>query len=237
MRVGTLFALGGLVACVFLVLAAGSWLRGRAAGLKAADEDIASGTPCIRELLFWRIHLTPDGWGIDRETGLPLQDTARICGTGADPVADRAENAAYNARIRAAFAAGKLRSFSLDHKVRTGREIQSLFAASSPTELVEDGDKLRTANGTYEVTYRPILCGGDEDLLLLDIAAHGGEVREHQLFYPRDFAGPRLTPARAPFAAIVVDDQTTLLLRDAAGYAWVIDLPRAVIIQVVAPIP
>jgi hypothetical protein len=44
-------------------------------------------------------------------------------------------------------------------------------------------------------------------------------------------------PPRGPFAAIVVDDQTTLLLRDAAGYAWVIDLPRAVIIQVVAPTP
>lgn len=239
MRTGTWLAVGGvLVLSVFLVSAGRSWLRGRADGRKAADEDIAQGTPCIRQFLVWRIHLTSDGYGIDRETGLPFQDTARMCGWGVDFVADRAENAAYNAAIRSAFAAGRLGRFGLNYKVRTAREIQSLFAGSSPTELARDGDRLDIANGAYEVTYHYFDCGGEDDLHLLEIKAPGRETREHQLFYPMDYTTTgHITPARGPFAAIVVDDQTTLLLRDAAGYTWVIDLPRAVIIQVVAPVP
>ncbi len=239
MRIGTWLAVGGvLIVSVLLVSTVGSWLRGRADGLKAADEDIARGTPCIRQFLGRRIHLTSDGHGIDRETGLPFQDTARMCGTGVDLVAEHAENAAYNAAIRSAFAAGKLGRFGLNHKVRTAREIQSLLAGSSPTELARDGDRLHIAKGNYEVTYHYLGCGDEEDLHVLDIKAPGRDTTEHQLFYPMDYtATRRLTPARGPFAAIVVDDQTTLLLRDAASYTWVIDLPRSVIIQVVAPIP
>jgi hypothetical protein len=153
-------------------------------------------------------------------------------------LAERAENAAYNAAIRSAFAAGDLRRFGLNHKIRTASEIESLFAGSNPTELARDGDRLHVANGTCEVAYFFLDGGGEDVLHLLDIKAPGRDTREHQLFYPRDYtATRRLTPARGPFAAIVVDDETTLLLRDAAGYTWVIDLPRAVIIQVIAPIP
>jgi len=43
--------------------------------------------------------------------------------------------------------------------------------------------------------------------------------------------------AKGPFEGVLVDDETTAILRDADGYAWVFDLPRALVVQVSGPIP
>ena len=228
--------LGGLVlGCFFLAQATGSWVRGRLDGAKAAEEDIARGTPWIREHLGYRVDVDSGGFGIDRETGLPLENTWLLCSHGVDFTTYRAENDAYNDTIRDAFAAGKLAAYSLRHTVRTAEGIGALFAASRPTELGDRG-VLRIVRPerwmmfvVYEVRHDGHTRRSDE-VHDLEVSALGREPRTLSLRHPIEFV-------RGPLAAVVTDGQTTVILRDADDFAWVIDLPRGVIVQVVGPVP
>jgi hypothetical protein len=163
-----------------------------------------------------------------------------MCGTGVDFVAYRAENKAYNERIFAAYAAGSLKRFSLKHKLRGANAVRKLFATARLTRLAKDGDMLDVADGKYKVTYHYEVFEDGSAGGHVTLARAACEAQFVRLFYPtpyHDRPGTLWTTyAPGPFEALVADDATTAILRDAERYAWVIDLPRAIIVQVVGPI-
>lgn len=237
MRVGACLLLGSwlLLAAVFLP-GPGSWLRGRMEGFNAAMTDIANGEPRIRRSLgrlAWPT-LTDDGYGIDLDTGLPLEDTTLLCGTGVDHIARGAENAAYNAAIRAAARHGELDRFSLRHKLRTQEELRPLFAPGHAVALAGDGDALRTKGG-MTITYRR----RSGERTCFEVTGHDADLTIPWLVYPPHFADLDVggMPADGPFEAVLADEQTTVILRDGRGFAWIVDLPTMILVQLAGPLP
>jgi hypothetical protein len=212
--------------------------RGRHEGVEAAEADLARGTPSIRRCLEDHVDsLGSDGLGIDRETGLPVRNATLMCGTGVDFIAYAAEIEAYNERILAAWAEGRLKRHSLSHKLRTPAQVRALFAAARPVHLARDGDTLGVAGGKYTLTYHDKYGGRSTHLTL---TGPDGEPQTVRTIYPYGYVdlldGLRPGFARGPFRVIVVDEETTAIARDADAYAWVIDLPRGIIVQVAGPV-
>lgn len=207
--------------------------RGRREGIEAAERDIARGTPSIRRLLRPVGNMTPDGIGIDEATGLPLRNTMLGCGNGVDSVARAAGIAAYNARILEAHRKGELRSLTLGHKLRTPSEVQALFDVLRPVRLSKQGDRAETAGGEFAVAY------GGEFSGYLTLARRGGVPEAPRLLYPWLVGSPfpdiRMPPE--PFDVLFADDDTTAVVRDGNGFAWIIDLPRGIPIQVLGLAP
>jgi hypothetical protein len=187
--------------------------RGRVEGSREAERDLANGTPWLRRSLGGANALDGE-LGIDRETGLPLQDTTLFCGTGVDFVAYRAAIKAYNERMLRAHAAGELRRFRLDGKLRGYEELRALAEARESTYIPAG-----------ETT---IAAGGRE--YFVDANERGQEVRG---FYMVDGARrlqPLISP-KGPFHVCLVDDETTLIVRDDDDGFWIIDVPRLVVVQ------
>lgn len=217
-------------------------LRGRRAGVEAAGRDIARGTPWIRRSLdSSEEDLDIDGVGLDRETGLPLRNTTLECSTGVDWAAYRVENRAYNERILAAHAEGKLARYTLRRKLRTKADLGRLLAAPPPIRFAKDGDSATVAGGRYRFHYELKVfrdnSGESTDLFL----ARGEEQpRWVRLLYPSGYtARPKLlwpTGADGPLEIWIVDQETTALVRDRDRFVWVVDLPRALVVQVVGPV-
>lgn len=213
------------------------WTRHvRRVGREAAERDIARGTPWIRLRVNGFGDLPPSGIGIDRRTGLPIDDCGFWCGTCA-AAHDTAEEDAYNECVLEALAAGRLKGLLLDHKVRTKEALRVLFASARATILSEDSAAFDI--GKMRITYSHEVYESGASLDHVYLAA--GSARTWlRLLYPPRFAGPPdrpwPTPARGPFEVVVADDGTTAVLRDADGYAWVVDLPRALVLQVAGPI-
>jgi len=117
------FAVGAVSAVALWMFFAGrvpgtARARGRTEGIAMAERDIAAGRPFLRRLLHGWCYcdIGADGFGIDRTTGLPLQNTAPMCGTGVDVAAYDAEIESYNARIMETLEEGALERFRLGHK-------------------------------------------------------------------------------------------------------------------------
>ena len=228
-------------------VAAGAWIegtndsdsgspeRGRREGLRMAEEDLSRRTPTIRRLLETFGDLGPDGIGIDVATGLPLSNTFLECGTGVDFVAYDSEIDAYNERILAAYEQGALKDLTLGDKIRTRAAVQEAFATLTPKRLEHDGDTVRIG-GLELVSHRESFRDGSS-YQHLTIETAGEEARFLALFYPTPFhERPDTlwpTSARGPFDVLVVDDGTTAILRDSEGFAWILDLPRQIIVQVI----
>jgi len=214
---------------------AGELRKARTEGREAAEEDIAKGTPRVRRRINTFGHLPRDGVAVDRETGLPLANTAQWCGTCARLWGDleAASNEGYNACIREAFTAGRLQSFRLDRKLRDKATLRTLFATGQPTVLKGDG-------ATASVGEVGIALYEDEELRVIELTpASGG----HRVLYPRypyEYADAPKTLsmqyAPGPFEVLIVDEETTAIFRDGVGYAWIYDLPRGIILEVIGPI-
>lgn len=201
--------------------------RAAAEGAATAERHIAQGIPFLRRGLDGFENIDADGLGIDPATGLPLWNTALMCGTGVNWEAYAAEIASYNARIMAAHAAGKLDGCRLGHKRRTRTELAALLATHRPTRLAKHDDTLQVANGKYRFVYERIVCGDQSESAWLEMAT-GDQVPEFvRLIYPMGFEY-----APGPYDILIVDDDTTAVVRDARGFAWVYDLPRRVVVQV-----
>jgi len=196
----------------------------RRRALADAERDLAEGTPWILRALRSYEDLDADGIGLDRETGVPLRNTAdgyaEAMGGGADGVYDDA----YRARIRAAYSAGALGRCSLAHKLRDEATIDALFARSDPTRLAEDGNAATDPSGKYRLVYH-------RDSVLEHVSLDRESARS--AFVRLHHASPEEggTFATGPLDVLFADDDTTAILRDAEGYAWVVDLPRALVVQ------
>jgi hypothetical protein len=207
----------------------------RRMGREAAEWDIANGTPRIRMPVDGLGDLPEDGVGIDRDTGLPIEDCSYWCGTCAAQHED-AEDDAYNERIRETLEAGSLERFRLGHKLRTRTQLASLFAAGGAVRLATDGATLGVGTAVIAVTYRHRVWDDGSDSHWIQVTTSAGESKRLRLFYPSAGAlGFR--PPRGPFEALVADGETTLILRDVNGYGWVVDLPSSVVVQVAGPVP
>jgi len=213
--------------------------EGRAEGLRRATEAIQRGEPYI---LAWNGagDLSPEGLGIDTDTGLPLRNCSLVCPTGVDVISYEAEVDACNEAIRRAWRAGELKGFDLRPKLRTKAMLRKLFASSAPTLLARDGDSIRTADGSCSVTYRYMAWpdGSESRYLRLKTPQTRGE--GDWIVYPCGYVDRPgvlyMTEPPPPFEGMVVDDGTTAILRDADRYVWVIDLPHGLVVQVVGPI-
>lgn len=191
--------------------------RGRQEGLREAEIDLARGTPYLRRGLDTYADLPLNGVGVDRTTGLPLDNTALECGTGVDGVAYAAENEAYSERILEAYERGDLKDLSLAYKIRTASAVRALFADAEPRRLERDEDRVEACGGKFVLTYR------DWDAVTL--ARSGSRPRALRLIAVG-------MGAHGPFDVLIVDDGTTAILRDKDGFAWIVDLPRGIVVQV-----
>jgi hypothetical protein len=93
--------------------------------------------------------------------------------------------------------------------------------------LAKDGDRAEPPDGECALTL------GDFDRVTL--TRTGGDSRRLLLAYPDNFRHGARSRAFAPgpFDVWFADKGTTAVLRDADGYAWIIDLPRRIVVQVV----
>ena len=159
---------------------------------------------------------------------MPLSNAALYCGTGVDFVAYDAEIEGYNERILAAHTEGETDQFSLKHKLRTREAMDALFAKRRSVRLEKDGQTLEVAGGTYTIKY---------------VQKHGElewshATRPHYFIFMHYPEGSGRWPdelPRGPFDVLIQENDTTAILRDAERCVWVIDLPRAVVVQVVPP--
>jgi len=199
--------------------------RFRDSGRKAAAGDIANQTPWIRRSL-GRSRLDEQGLGIDRGTGLPLQRTGGRCGTAQDSEAEAAEDEAYNETILTALSEGRLRRFRLEHKLRSKSEVERLFV--SPARLAKHGDSLATPDRKFVLELR-------RDRIYL--ARPGAKTWLVLMSYPSAMRKGTAWWAHPPFDAVFTDENTTAILRDRGGFIWTIDLPRALVVQLLPPTP
>ena len=211
----------------------GSPERGRRAGVLAAVRDLADGTPVIRRLLETDWNIGSDGIGIDIETGLPLANTWLMCGAGVDFVAYGAEIEEYNRRIMAAHTRGELGHLSLRRKLRTTSALRAMFAAGRPQRLAKEGDRIAAANGEFVLAYEV----PHSDCCFVMLTRQGGEPATLRLLNPAPFAERPDTLsgtwAPGPFDLLIADGDTTAILKDADGFAWIVDLSRGVVVQVI----
>ncbi|HEX5135453.1 MAG TPA: hypothetical protein VFY93_00645 [Planctomycetota bacterium] len=214
--------------------------QARVEGREEAAEAIAKGRPRLRRAFETSDRLPPDGIGIDRDTGLPLQNTTHWCANCRwQDFFGGARDAAYNERILEALAAGKLDRFRLRHKLRTKDQIASLFSGVRPDRLEADGAVLSIGRGAFDITYHHDVQRDDNEFNWLIVSA-GGTSELLRLSYPTSYVdrpGSGRRGSRGPYDAVVADDETSLILRDADGYAWVIDLPGGLVVEVAGPIP
>jgi hypothetical protein len=209
--------------------------RSRRAGEGTAERDIARGEPTIRMALAgtsWDTPLlTAEGLGIDRTTGLPLENRLCWC-SPPGPCLEDAEDAAYNARIRAAHATGRLERYRLDGKLRTREAVAALFAAGASFRLEQEGD-----SATIPAAACTLVLGEGHACRDVEVRTEDREPRLVHLAYSLVTERRREVATRAatgPFEGVVTDAGTTAVLRDGDGSAWIIDLPRAVVVQYLA---